>query len=190
MKLKQFHYEIDYLHKVKKTYRGEHMTSLLIMFGYLLNIILLIAVYQLFKQLQDIKQNQKTDMNELLEHYVAEIKEENQKLQQMLQQNKNTKQNFKEQLNKEQERYVDEEKEEGFESVGHTNEMDEEDESEHVASNHNVLDLLGQNKDSFEQSFESKVLSLDNQGLSSNKIAQKLNCGKTEVELILKFQKH
>lgn len=42
-------------------------------------------------------------------------------------------------------------------------------------------------EDRFEPSFNSKVILLHEQGLKAEEIAQKLNKGKTEIELILKF---
>ncbi|KEF39904.1 hypothetical protein M670_00928 [Schinkia azotoformans MEV2011] len=42
-------------------------------------------------------------------------------------------------------------------------------------------------QDRFEQSLNSKVVLLHEQGFKAEEIAQKLNKGKTEIELILKF---
>ena len=164
------------------------MTSLLIMFGYLLNIILFIAVYQLFKQLQEIKQNQQTDIDDLLEHYVSEIKHENLKLQQLLEKNNEPTVNFKEQLDQEQERYLNEEDVSNH-STNH-NEVLKETTLEENISDQPMIDLLGKHEDSFEQSLESKVITLKEQGLTTNAIAQNLNRGNTEIELVLKFLKH
>lgn len=43
-------------------------------------------------------------------------------------------------------------------------------------------------EDIIEQSFAAQVLSLAEQGETAEAIAKKLSCGKTEVELLLKFQ--
>ncbi len=44
-------------------------------------------------------------------------------------------------------------------------------------------------QDRFEQSLNSKVVLLHKQGFKTEEIAQKLNKGKTEIELILKFNR-
>lgn len=57
------------------------MITFLLSISFILHIMAFFAIYLLFKQNQQVKQNNPNDMMELFETYLQEIKEENRRLQ-------------------------------------------------------------------------------------------------------------
>ncbi|QKY69053.1 hypothetical protein [Lentibacillus sp. CBA3610] len=60
------------------------MTSMLLFLSLLLHIITLTVIFQLFKQVQLLKQNNSGEMADLMETYLEDIKEENRLLENAL----------------------------------------------------------------------------------------------------------
>ncbi|MBP1949152.1 DUF6115 domain-containing protein [Virgibacillus litoralis] len=136
------------------------MTSMLLIISFLLHLVALVAIFQLFKQLQLLKKDSSQDIMELLETYLEEIKEENRFLEEEI-----GKPNYEPPASST----------EGFEV-----EQKKEIVSEYIPESAKVVD------DS-ETSLQAKILQLHDQGLKAENIARRLNCGKTEAELIIKL---
>lgn len=151
------------------------MTSMLLIISFLLHIITLFAVYQLFKELQSSKRNQGTDIENLFAVYLEEFKEENRKLQDALKQpgERSPVQKvapqpavpFEQMLKKAEQ------------AASPADVLDEQDES-----------AIKQVEDQFEASLQSQILLLHKQGKNIEEIARQLGCGKTEAELVIKMQ--
>jgi len=147
------------------------MVSLLLIISFLLHLISIYAIYQLFQQLK-MKQEDSEEIAEVFETYLQAIKEENKHLQNNLL-NDQTDGNMPDQS----EEKIIETKEQTVESRDLKKDI----------NNFSMpdIDVL----DHVEASLESQVLQLHSQGLSPSEIAQKLNCGNTEAELIIKLYK-
>lgn len=147
------------------------MTSLLLTLSFLIHIILLLAMYSLYKELQVLK-TENTNANEIaevFESYLKEIKVENERLE------KETLMPSK----KLDELKVHTEKEKEFKPYNKSAFEDE--------TKKDYKPLEPYIKDDVDTTLESQVLQLASQGYLSNEIAGKLNCGKTEAELIIKL---
>src|SRR5699024_11546803 len=68
--------------------------------------------------------------------------------------------------------------------TSHSNKYADENVDDH---NYSILSSVEDMDDSYETSLQSQILQLYDQGYSEEDIAKQLNCGKTEVELIVKF---
>ncbi|SDQ60036.1 DUF6115 domain-containing protein [Virgibacillus salinus] len=136
------------------------MTSMLLIISFLLHLVALVAIFQLFKQLQLLKKDSSQDIMELLETYLEEIKEENRFLE--------------EEIGKTNSETV------APSSIEFEAEQKEEKVPEYIPESAKVVD------DS-ETSMQAKILQLYDQGLKVEDIARRLNCGKTEAELIIKL---
>ncbi|SEQ57468.1 hypothetical protein SAMN05216232_2737 [Virgibacillus subterraneus] len=136
------------------------MTSMLLIISFLLHLVALVAIFQLFKQLQLLKKDSSQDIMELLETYLEEIKEENRFLE--------------EEIGKTNSETV------APSSIEFEAEQKEENVPEYIPESAKVVD------DS-ETSMQAKILQLYDQGLKVEDIARRLNCGKTEAELIIKL---
>lgn len=128
----------------------------------LLHIVAFWLIFTLKNKLEQIKITNPNDIIQLLEHYLAEIKEENKQLRDELDNNissiEENKDTIHQGLNKRERNQAIEDKE-----------------------------LAIEKDDLMETSMEAKILHLHHQKFSPAEIARKLNCGKTEVELIIKF---
>lgn len=142
------------------------MISLLLIISFLLHIIAIFGIYQLYKQLQVVKQEDSSDVIELFETYLQEIKDENNRLQVELSGK------------------VSQEKTESPQQPEMYNKKQTTSENEKVS---NYKPPENQMDDSVEASLQARILQLYNEGLQETEIAQKLNCGKTEVALIIKL---
>lgn len=140
------------------------MTSILLFLSLLLHMITLTAIFQLFKQMQSLKQNNSGDMAELMQNYLEDIKKENRLLERSLSKN-----------NPQSEIEV-QERTDNQPETNIKRETDYQPETEHVA-------------DKSELSLEAQILQLHENGLTVDEIARQLNCGKTEAELIIKLKK-
>ncbi|MGM8211726.1 DUF6115 domain-containing protein [Virgibacillus sp. W0430] len=129
--------------------------------SFILHIVTFIIIYQLMKQLRDLKQGNIQEIQTIFESYLQEIKEENNRLQKKI--NVQPKPKFNSTL-----KYTDNETSYAKQD-SKTNEQT------------TVKDLL-------QTSLQSKVLQMHDKGLTIDEIAQKLNCGKTEVALSIKMQ--
>ncbi|WP_249869760.1 helix-turn-helix domain-containing protein [Oceanobacillus saliphilus] len=143
------------------------MVSFLLIISFLLHLTALTAIYKLHQQLDSVKSQDSKEIEGLFEAYLQEIKNENSRLQAQLQtvEDNNSK------------RLVSEEpanKQEG-------NSADWTEAYQDLPIN------VGEAKDTIEASLESRVLQLHREGYPNSDIARRLNCGKTEVEIILKL---
>lgn len=140
------------------------MTSFLLIISFILHIASFTAIYQLHKQVQRSRQTDNSqEMVELFDIYLAEIKDENKRLEETLanQEKQNDSNEFStsaESFN--EELYVEEE----------------------LYKSPLVVDDV-----KFETSSQAKILQLHDQGVESEEIARSLNAGKTEVDLIIKL---
>lgn len=149
------------------------MTSFLLIISFLLHIILLTAIFQLNQQLQKTKKQTNDEIEEVLSLFLKEIKVENEQLKKML--SSSTEQD-KQQAAKEMKR----------KSSVATKQVDKM--SDNVE--HSILPietLINKQEDVIEQTAESKIVSMHEQGLSIEEIAKQLHRGKTEVALIVKM---
>lgn len=143
------------------------MVPFLLIISFLLHIITLFALFQFLKQQQSSKQSDSQDVMEVLEVYLNEIREENSRLEHLLAQQKGQ---------VEKDSSIDEQAEKKTDHILSSSEV-------------NQLDALLKNAshDQVNASLESKVLQLHAKGNKVEEIAKQLNCGKTEVELIIKL---
>lgn len=140
--------------------------------SFLINIILLAAVFYLFKEIQALKENQPTHITAVFEKYLEEIREENDRLQANLSSSPiqmPTKKPHRHQdiLQKEVKTQSD---------LKSKSEVDSSFMPESV-----------QAKDIAETSHQARILQMYEKGLTSEEISRSLNCGHTEVELTLKL---
>src|SRR5699024_3413809 len=141
------------------------MTSMLLILSLLLNIIAFIVIFQLFKQVQSLRKSESGEMEELLKTYLDEIKAENRFLEKALTDKSTEYENYSA-----QEAQIQPEANIKHEENSYTPQTD------HVTD---VSDL----------SLEAQILQLHDKGMTVEDIARKLNCGKTEAELIIKINK-
>ncbi|MDY0408185.1 DUF6115 domain-containing protein [Virgibacillus soli] len=141
------------------------MTGFLLTISFILHAISLFAIYVLVKRGSIVEKTpSKEEIIQLFDQYLAEIKEENQKLQQNIQYKENVRKHPSFTQSKT--------------SVRPTEEITFQDELP-----------IEENVDEIETSLQAKVLQLYNQGKTIEEIASKLGCGKTEADLIVKFNK-
>lgn len=125
---------------------------------------------------------QKKEIEELLAVYLLEIREENENLVETLNNRTNTTQEKKDKS-----------------GVGQM--VESNDENNHTSTRSSAEDYstvnqttsyqppeIEEGEETFEPSLQAQVLSLYKNGDNIETIARKLNCGKTEVELLVKFQ--
>ncbi|WP_087972883.1 DUF6115 domain-containing protein [Oceanobacillus rekensis] len=148
------------------------MVTFLLIISFLLQLAALGAIYKLFQQIQTIKSQDLQEIEGLFEVYLQEIKTENSRLQAHLQTEKKSKHETissnKPTTDKKTQRteWMEEELEQGME--------------QHISTSY---------EDTLEASLESKVLQMHGKGMAIGDIARKLECGKTEIEIILKLHK-
>lgn len=146
------------------------MTTFLLMISFLLHLLALIAIYQLFKQIQAYKQAKTTEDTEeitnLLETYLEEFKEENNRLQVELTKSRASS---------------------TPETSNCTTSSLEEIKQTSIDSIYEEVPYFDTD-DSIETSLQAKILQLSHQGYDAETIAGKLHCGKTEAALIIKLQ--
>jgi DNA-directed RNA polymerase specialized sigma24 family protein len=141
------------------------MTSFLFIISFLLHIISITAIYALSKQLSGAKQHDNTELVSLMESYLEEIKEENKILQEKL---------------------AKEDKDESHKTNTTTPNIKAIRKEE--KETYLFPKIEDEALDQVEVSLQSKILKLHQEGNSPEEIARILACGKTEVELLLKFQ--
>lgn len=144
------------------------MPSFLLIISFLLHIILLIAVYYLFQQIQSLKQDHTKELTDLFETYLQDIKNENHRLE--------------------------------AEISSHTprNEANEnpivsdfpnKEEITNITEKNEPIIKISNIDDVFETSLEARILQLYHEGMAVEDIAKRLNCGKTEAELVINLYK-
>lgn len=119
----------------------------------------------MYKQLQILKQEDSSDVIELFETYLQEIKDENNRLQVEL---------------------SGKTPQVKTESSQPREYIEKQTTSENEKMN-NYKPPENQIDDSVEASLQARILQLYNKGLQETEIAKKLNCGKTEVALIIRL---
>lgn len=162
------------------------MDTFLVIFSLMLHGITFMFLIYIYRQTQvssaDERQLQKTirEMEDLFQSYLLELKDENEKLIKLLNDKKQkNKRSFEEINNISAETSIQEKSEK------HPHERTEENKDE---SRYDPEKLITENPVQYEQpSYQSMALQLYHQGYSIEEIAQKLNKGKTEIELIVKF---
>lgn len=164
------------------------MISFLFTISFIIHLVTIYIVLILYRKLQAREEIVTSDIVELLEVYVEDLKNENEKLAQMINQT-DTNQSPRPEEPKTFKPLVD--------TIYNEEELSEEKQiqldtrnSEKEQVNNTVIAPLGvkdQTIDQVETSLPAKILALADQGLSIDEIAKQLNCGKTEAELILKF---
>ncbi|HLR42410.1 MAG TPA: hypothetical protein VK067_04095 [Pseudogracilibacillus sp.] len=149
------------------------MTSFLLIISFLLHIILLTAVFQLHQQLQKTKKQTNDEIEEVLSLFLEEIKMENEQLKGMLSQSKVE--------NKPQVQQETVEKKAGAtkQAVEISNDVE--------PPILPIDTLINKQQDVVEQTVESRIVSMYEEGLSIEEIAKQLHRGKTEVALIVKM---
>lgn len=146
------------------------MVSFLLIISFLLHIVSLFAIFQLFKLQQSAsKESDSQEVMEVLEIYLGEIKEENNRLQNLIEKQS------------QQLEDVNEEKQMVSNQVIKENTKAEPGFSD--------LDALIEDVPEYQvdASLESRVLQLHSKGKTIEEIAKTLDCGKTEAELIIKL---
>jgi hypothetical protein len=150
------------------------MTSFLFIISFLLHIVSIVAIYALYKQLTLSNSSRDNsgdqgEIMELMETYLEEIKQENRNLQQQITNRTNVSSGIKPREKVNLDQVV-------------KNPVKESEEDYQVPIQEDIV------QDDLEVSLQSRILKLHREGKTIEEIARELNCGKTEVELILKFQ--
>src|SRR5699024_7786901 len=154
------------------------MIAILLFISFGIHVVLLAAIWKLMNQVKTMKDNQPEAILDIFETYLEEVKEENRQLL-----NRTTTHN----------RYPDDAEDQS--SSAAPNEKSDNDTAPHTNTAHVPTSHPPKTNDEQSRagdvtlSFEANVLHLHSQGLSVEEIAKKLNSGKTEVMLIVKFHK-
>ncbi|MFD2628411.1 DUF6115 domain-containing protein [Oceanobacillus kapialis] len=144
------------------------MEALLLIISFLLHIITLTIIFQLFKQRSQPNHDTQTEeMIALLETYLQEVKEENDRLQKVIQENEQKTNSIPKQ------------------QVSSVSLQDVDNSSE--ANDSSYTPPIPEEEDYVEASLQSRILQLHHAGKTKTEIAKELDCGKTEVELIIKL---
>lgn len=149
------------------------MSTLLWMISFLLHGISILAIYLLLKDRQNSDGNKQTE--KILKETLGEIQRENRMLQNLLAEEKKSEENL---VNNE------EIKTESFKSQKENKEKDTQAEMKLPDIE---IPQSSAYQDEVETSLEAKVLQLHTNGETIDDIAKKLNCGKTEAEIIIKM---
>lgn len=141
--------------------------TVIITISFILHIITMMIIYHLVKQLRGLKGTSTKEIQAVFDVYLQEIKEENNRLQQEINKNtlKATKQN----------------------QYQHPNTNVSRQDIPVTKATYRPPQQLETANDLLETSLQSQMLQLYDNGLSTEDIAKKLNCGKTEVELSIKM---
>lgn len=149
------------------------MVSLLLIVSFLLHIVLLIAIYFLYQQVEQLRRHKNEELESLLQNFLTEIREENERLQSRLQK---------------QETAKIEKNVESFDG-------NVEKRVKKIKNRENIYQIntpqikADEKNDKIETSLEAKIFQLANEGMTVEEIAKKLNRGKTEIELMMKLHK-
>lgn len=175
------------------------MQTLLLMISLLLHLVTFVIIRsqsekmaQVEKQKESIRK-QSNEMEELLSTYLYEMKEENDRVIDHLQKTEPGTSDQAPADHSQRSENLEEKRKKHIENHNHDSE-----EKQSNAENKSVgqLDVHSYSppvesmeEDVFEQSVPAKVCFLYNEGKSVEEIARELDCGKTEVELMLKFHR-
>lgn len=157
------------------------MTSLLLIISFLLHIVLFITIFQLYQQIQQLKQSKHSELHTMLDEFVSEIKQENQRLQERITYQANQDKSNELQLTNKSEQTIEQ-------PLSKSPLPFSKKHFETESLNHNIEDLTEAKHEEMEVSIESKILQLKHQGFNIDQIAEQLQCGRTEVELVVHLQ--
>jgi len=147
-------------------------------------LVVLFTRYRSLKELEDSQKNIQKETEEALSYFLMEIKEENEKFLAQF--------NQKEFFSAKGQKILEEKNIPPKIDVNRKNEVPKHLESL-LQSQEDVLDVEAKDKDDYNESefdLRTKTFKLLNDGYSPEEIAQKLNIGKTEVELFIKFNEN
>lgn len=156
------------------------MEYFLLLISFIIHIITLVIIRQLKVKLaepaviRDEINQEKKEIEELLAVYLLEIREENEKVISALDDSKYSREPDKQKADEIQNNNVT--------SQNPVNDLEQEEYKSYQPPMEN------EQPDVMEQSFAAQVLSLYNKGETIETIARKMDKGKTEIELIVKFQ--
>ncbi|WP_425086106.1 DUF6115 domain-containing protein [Thalassobacillus devorans] len=160
----------------------EHMTTFLLVVSFLLHGIMLLVIFILFarvKKAEELEMRQKQvagEIEEMFTAYLLEIKEENEQLKRWLNESPKKYRNTEIKQPKSHE-YRKTAKEETHSDLN----------KEYSDPVYNPP-IPGNNDIEYQPSLSTRVVAMRNEGYTIEDIARKMDCGKTEIELILKFQ--
>src|SRR5690625_2775171 len=140
------------------------MISFLFVVSFLLHIVLLIIVFYLYQQLQTLQRKQYSDMEDMLNNFLQQLKVENQQLEHHLRLKNVTREQAQPDFKQPNEP---------------TKEWNE------SSKEYPPIPLENPSVDQVETSLHSQVFHLHQKGLTTEEIAKQLNRGKTEIELIV-----
>ncbi|KHF39753.1 DUF6115 domain-containing protein [Halalkalibacter okhensis] len=157
------------------------MTTLLITISLLLHAFTFLWILTLMRQQSHHSKEDydhlKSEIEDLLVSYTIEMKEENEQLLKRINEYKDSTANEAKLVSPSS---VTKQKHETIEQF-------EEETDKYKAYHPPIPNLEEEDEDMYQQSDTTKVIILSKQGLSPEQIAKKLNLGKGEVELMLKF---
>lgn len=174
---------------------------MLIMVSFLLHVITLSAIYMLFKEVQKLKSTTYIeDIDELMTTYLDEFREENVRLENRLvnQERKSVNKapefeadpdenkNIEADQSVHSPKSVESKQPSGFAKVLYNEEKRQEPDNETFDI---PLEAGEEKEDTYIASLQSRILQLAEQGMSPAAIAKRLDCGATEVELVIKMHK-
>lgn len=150
------------------------MIATILLISMILHISAFIMIYKLMKKINNQNSATPHEISELLDLYLEEIKAENKELKADIQTYERKKERFK-QIEKVEEVKTPKRS---------TSQIPVQ---EDIKQTEDFPIHYEEAEDYVEASNEAKMLNLYHQGYQPEEIARKLNAGKTEVELILKF---
>ncbi|RSL32830.1 hypothetical protein D7Z54_13890 [Salibacterium salarium] len=167
------------------------MTIVLLVLSLAIHLFTFFVLILFYQQMQKVKEERsdlygvREDMEELLSRYTDEMKQENQELKQYFADQKNVQptetappEAMKNRVSPQESPFNMEKQE--IHSPSFVTEEEDVEEPAYVPP-------LTDNADKVESSDQAKVLSLSSQGYTRDEIAKKLDIGKGEVDLFLKF---
>ena len=182
------------------------MITILITLSFVLHLILIFWLILLSFRLSQLKETERKykslqqEMDELFASYLLEMKEENERFLNMIQKSDKNSNSNQHNSNSNQHFSQTVKKADDHDDINSKNNANIIYKKPRIPNNEPVPKEKKENPkneysppipatdDSYEQSLISKVLLLQKQGDSIDEIAKKLNKGKTEIELLLKFQ--
>lgn len=139
----------------------------------------------MYKRFQSLHELNLPDVKELLDQTLFTIKGENERLQQNLNQAKSIDDAIKPTNIDPDSQNINEQRQQASSQV-----MSDLLQLKEQQTNDKQTLLKTTVEDEYEPSLHGKILQLSAKGLSNDEIAQTLNCGTTEVELILRFNRN
>lgn len=179
------------------------MTSFLLTISFILHFIMILIALFLIGHIRQLKQNEskiksdKREIEELLSSYLMELQEENEKFLNIINKSEQNNKKVKNQpinsnngvaynppMQTQQSLHKMEEKKKEDNNASSESKLNDKSKE----SNREYVPPDPEPDVDYVQSEEAQIFSLHNQGYSSEEIAKKLNKGKTEIELLLKFR--